>query len=163
MKCLLCCYKSDDKQKLDEHYLTYHNIDSKNWFFRKLFKPVSGLYLKNCLRCKEFLPTKKEKANHDFLKHYNEGKEIPFEEKSLDIIRYAALTIYKIEYKNYVQFDPFYDSEKCVTKFLLNVKQRFYVSNTKWFKCSFTIESQQSPINSNHELLKDIRYWTTES
>ena len=29
MKCLLCSYKSDDKQKLVEHYLNYHNIDSK--------------------------------------------------------------------------------------------------------------------------------------
>ena len=135
----------------------------KNWFFPKLFKPVSGLYLKNCVRCKEFLPTKKEKAHHDFLKHYNEGKEISFEEKPLDIIRYPALTVYKIEYKNYSQFYPFYDSEKCVTEFLFNVKQRFYVSNTKWFKCSFKIENQQSPINSNHESLKDIRYWTTES
>ena len=57
MKCLLCSYKSDDKQQLVEHYLTYHNIDSKNCFFRKLFKPVSGLYLINCVRCKEFLPT----------------------------------------------------------------------------------------------------------
>ena len=96
-----------------------------------VFKPVSCFYLKNCVRCKEFLPNKKEKAHHDFLKHYNEGKEIPFEEKPLDIIRYPALTIYKIEYKHYSQFYPFYDSEKCVTEFLLNVKQRFHVSNTK--------------------------------
>ena len=45
----------------------------------------------------------------------------------------------------------------------MNVQQRFYVYNTKWFKCSFTIENQQSPINFNQEPLKDIRYWTTES
>ena len=58
---------------------------------------------------------------------------------------------------------PFYDSEKCVNEFLLNVKQRFHVTNRKWFKCSFTIENQQLPINSNHKPLKDNRYWTTES
>ena len=158
MKCLLCSYKSDDQKKLIEHYLTYYNIDSKNWFFRKLFQSNSGLHLKNCVRCKEFLPTKKEKIQHDFLKHYNDGKEIPFEERPLDIIRYPALTIYQIEYMKYSNLYPFYDSEKCVNECLLNVKQRFHVTNSKWFKCSFTIENQQSPINSNHEPLKDIRY-----
>ena len=133
MKSLLCSYKSDDQKKLIEHYLTYHNIDSKNWFFRKLFQSNSGLHLKNCIRCKEFLPTKKEKIQHDFLKHYNDGKEIPleekrtfkpfkkkkscvqkiipFEEKPLDIIRYRVLTIYQIKYKKYSNLYPFYDSE----------------------------------------------------
>ena len=48
-------------------------------------------------------------------------------------------------------------------RILLNVKQRFHVTHSKWFKCSFTIENQQLPINSNLEPLKDIRYWTTES
>ena len=92
------------------------------------------------------------------MKHCNDGKEIPFEERPLDIIRYPALTIYQIEYKKYSNLYPFYDSEKCVNEFLLNVKQRFHVTNSKWFKCPFTIENQQSPINSNHEPLKDIRH-----
>ena len=50
-------------------------------------------FLKKCIRCDDFLTTKKEKAKHDFLKHYNAGKEIPFEEKPLDIIQLPALTI----------------------------------------------------------------------
>ena len=50
-----------------------------------------------------------------------------------------------------------------VDEFLLDVKQRFYVTQSKWFKCSFTIENQRLPINSNLEPLNDIRYWTTES
>ena len=66
MKCLLCSYKSNDQKKLIENYLTYHNIDSKNWSFRKLFQSNNGLHLKDCVRCKEFLPTKKEKIQHDF-------------------------------------------------------------------------------------------------
>ena len=118
-----------------EHYFTYHNIDSKNWFFGKL--------LTNCVRCKEFLPTKKERIQHDFLEHYYHRKQIPFEERPLDIIRYPALAIYQIEYKKYSTLYPFYDSEKCANEFLLNVKQRFHVTNSKWFKCSFTIENQQ--------------------
>ena len=101
------------KNELIEHYLTYHNIDSKNCFFCKLFQSNSGLHLKNCVRCKEFLPTKNEKIQHDFLKHYNHGKEIPFEERPLDIIRYPPLTVYQIEYKKYSNLYLFYDSEKC--------------------------------------------------
>ena len=57
----------------------------------------------------------------------------------------------------------FFTTRKSVNKFLLNVKQRSYVTKSKWFKCSFTTENQQSPINSNHEPLKDIKYLTTES
>ena len=76
------------------HYLIYHNIDKNNCFFKKLFIKDNKAFLKNCTRCNEFLATKKEKAVHDFLKHYNDFKNIPFEEKSLDIIKYPALTIY---------------------------------------------------------------------
>ena len=71
--------------------------------------------------------TKKEKAKHDFLKHCDAGKEIPFEEKPLDIIQLPTLTIYKIEFKKYSKQYPFYDSEKCVGYFLENVKYRFQV------------------------------------
>ena len=45
--------------------------------------------------------TKKEKAAHDFLKHYNDGKNISFEERPLDIIKYPILVIYQIEHKKY--------------------------------------------------------------
>ena len=57
-------------------------------------------FLRKCIRCDEFLTTKKEKAAHDFIKHYDDGKEIPFEEKPLDIIKLPALTIYKLNLKN---------------------------------------------------------------
>ena len=141
MKCLLCSFESQDQKKLLEHYLTYHNIDSKNCFFQKLFQSDNRPFLKNGIRCKQFLTSRKEKATHDFLKHYSDSKDIPFEEKPLDIIRYPALTIYQIEYKKYSNLYPFYNSEKCVDEFLLNVKQRFNATDKKWFKCSFTIEN----------------------
>ena len=63
----------------------------------------------------------KQKTEHDFLKHYEKGKEVPFEEKPLDIIRYPALTIYKIEFKKYNKDYDFNDSEKCVDTFLRNI------------------------------------------
>ena len=83
------------------------------------------------------------------MKHYSESKEIPFEEKPLDIIKYPALTIYQIEYKKYSNIYSFDNSVKCVDNFLQNVKQRFHATNRKWFKCSFTIQNTQNSIRSD--------------
>ena len=96
MKCLLCSSKFKDQKELLDHYLSYHNIDENNWFFQKLFHSNNKTLLKYCVRCIEFLETEKQKAVHNFLKHYNEGKNIPFEEKPLDIVRYPV----KIQYIN---------------------------------------------------------------
>ena len=163
MKCLLCSSKFQDEQKLIEHYLTYHNVDQNNWFFKKLFMKDNKAFLRNCIRCGEFLITKKEKAAHDFIKHYDNGKEIPFEGKPLDIIKLPALTIYKIEFKKYKNQYSFFNAEKCVDDFLKNVQNRFRVTNKKWFKCSFTIENTQNSIRTNLIPLTNTRYWTTET
>ena len=138
MKCLFCSSKFEDQQKLIDHYLTYHNIDQNNWFFKKLFVTNNRAFLRNCVRCDQFLTTNKEKATHGLV------KEIPFEEKPLDIIQPPALTIYKIGFKKYKNQYSFYNSEKCVEDFLKNVKYRFQATNKKCFKCSFTIENTQN-------------------
>ena len=93
--------------------------------------------LTNYIRCNEFLATEKQKAVLDFLKHYDDGKSIPFEEKPLDIVRYPALTIYSIEFQKHRSFYNFYDSQKCVDDFLRNVNYRFKSTNKKWFKMFF--------------------------
>ena len=74
MKCLLCSSKLNDQKELFDHYLSCRR------FFQKLFQTKIKYLLKNCVRCNEFLTTKKHKAVHDFLKHYDDGKSIPFEE-----------------------------------------------------------------------------------
>ena len=156
MKCLLCSSKFQDQQKLIDHYLTYHNVDQNNWFFKKLFVTDNRAFLRNCIRCYQFLTTKKEKAAHDFIKHYDAGKEV-------DIIQLPALTIYKIEFKKYKNQYSFFNSEKCVDDFLKNVKYRFQATNKKWFKCSFTIENTQNSIRTDLLPLTNTRYWTTET
>ena len=160
MKCLLCSSKFKDQKELLDHYLSYHNIDENNSFFQKLFQSNKKTLSKNCIRYNEFLATEKQKAVHDFLKHYDEGKNIPFEEKSLDIVRFPGLTIYYIECKKHSNF---YDSEKCVDDFLRNVKYRFKSTNKKWFKCSFNIENTQNSNRSDLQPLLNTRYWTTET
>ena len=78
MKCLLCSSVFKNQKELLDHYISY-NVDENNWFFQKLFQTNKNkAFLKNCIRCDQFLTTKKEKVIHDFLKHYNEGKDIPF-------------------------------------------------------------------------------------
>ena len=131
--------------------------------FKKLFVTNNRAFLRNCLWCDQFLTTKKEKAVHDFIKHYDAGKEVPFEEKSIEIIQLPALTIYKIEFKKYKNQYSFFNSEKCVDDFLKNVKYRLQATNKKWFKCSFTIENTQNSIRTDLLPLTNTRYWTTET
>ena len=87
MKCLLCSSKFKDQKDFLDHYLSYHNIDDNDWFFQKLFQTKNKTLLTNCLRCNEFLATEMQKVVHNFLKHCDDGKTIPFEEKPLDIVR----------------------------------------------------------------------------
>ena len=143
--------------------MNYHHIDSKNWFLQKIFESDNRPFLKNCLRCKQLITTSDQKAKHDFLKHYSEGKIIPFEEKPLDIIKNPALSIHQIEYKKYSNIYSFDNSAKRFDDFWKNVKQRFHATNKKWFKCSITIENTQNSISANLEPLVNTRYWTTET
>ena len=85
------------------------------------------------MRFNEFLATEKQKAVHDFWKHYDDGKSIPFEEKPLNIVRCLALPIYSFEFKKHSSFYNFYDSENCVDDFLRNAKYRFKLTSKKWF------------------------------
>ena len=112
MKCLLCSSKFKDQKGLLVHYLSYHNIDENNCFFQRLFQTKNKSLLTNCVRSNEFLMTEKHKAIHDSLKHYDDGKSIPFEEKPLDIVKYPALTIYSTEFQKHSDFYTFYNSEK---------------------------------------------------
>ena len=116
--------------------------------------------LKNCVRCSKFLTTEKHKATHDFL---DDGKNILFEEKPLDISKLPGLIIYSIEFQKHSDFYNFYRSEKCVDDFLKNIQHKFESNQKNWFKCSFYIENKQNSLTTNLEPLLDTRYWTTET
>ena len=155
----MCTSQFHDKSKLIEHYINYHNIDQNNYFFNRLINNVENKsHLKKCVHCDKFIITKKEKIQHDFIKHYNLGKEIPFEEKPIDIIKYPALTTYKTEFKKHHQQYAFNNSEKCVNTFLRNVKHRFQATNKKLFKCSFTIENIQNATSADFQALTNTQY-----
>ena len=97
--------------------------------------------MKNCVRCKEFQTTEKHQSIHNFLKHYEEGKATPFEDKLIDIVKYFGLITYSIEFKKHKDFYDFFNSERWVDDFLKNVRYRFKVTGKKRIKCSFAIEN----------------------
>ena len=88
MECLLCSSKFQDQQKIIDPYLTYHNVDQNNWFFKKPFVTDNKTFLKKRIRCDDFLTTKKEKAKHDFIKHYDAGKEFLLKKNHLALFNY---------------------------------------------------------------------------
>ena len=119
--------------------------------------------MKKCLRCDDFTYDKKAKVEHDFLNHFSEGKEQPFESKPLDIKTLKdQITIYSIDFTKHQDSYNFYDSEKYVSDFLLNCKHKLKNNDqNKTFKCSFVIQNQQiSPI-PNAPASLDYRYWST--
>ena len=152
MKWLLCSSAFENQEDLLRHYIDYHNVDENNLFFQKLFQIKNKTVLKRCVRDEEFLTTDKHKSVHNFLKHYDEGKNILFENKPIDILRFNGLTIYSVEFQKHKDFYNFFNSAEVVDDFLKNVK---------WIKCSFTIENiQQSPYQDLRPIINS-RYWTT--
>ena len=125
MKCLLCSSTFQNQEELLNHYVSYHNVDKNNWFFQKLFQSKNKALLKHFVRCNEFLTTGKHKSAHNFLKHYDKDKSIPFEDKPTDIVRFPGLTIYSIEFQKHKEFYDFFNSEKCVDDFLRDVRYKF--------------------------------------
>ena len=57
----------------------------------------------------------------------------------------------------------FYDLEKLVEDFLLNVKNRVGKTNKDFLmKCSFSLENIQPSPFENEQPIKNSRYWSTE-
>ena len=124
MKCLLCKFKANEKRELEKHYLNFHNIDEDNLFFRRLIEDKNNVfYGKKCLRCEEFIPSSKFKLFHDFLKHYDEGKNV-VEEKPISITKIGNITKFEINYQNHSSFYDFYGPVTVVEEFLFNIKSK---------------------------------------
>ena len=94
MKCLLCSSKFKEQKDLLNHYVTCHNVDKNNWFFQNIFQIKNKSVLQRCSRCDKFVVNDEQKAVHNFFQHYDDGKTMPFEEKTIDILKLPALTIY---------------------------------------------------------------------
>ena len=76
-RCLLCGKKIQSDAELRNHYINFHKVDPSNTLFKKLFDECveNRLLNKNCSLCGEFLTTLNYKKSHNFVKHYEEGKQ----------------------------------------------------------------------------------------
>ena len=98
MNCFLCPASFDNVEKLREHYIVHHKIDKDNKFFQKLFSPTKKKrsIFRKCLSCGDFLSTEKFKIKHDFLKHYADRQNLPFEDKPVEVLKTGGITSYEI-------------------------------------------------------------------
>ena len=133
MNCLLCNFQSNVSDNVKKNYLEFHNVDRNNQFFIKLFQKQNSIcHGKMCLRCSEFLPSSHFKANHDFLVHYEAGRNV-FEEKPVNYSSSGEIRKYEITFDQHSHDYDFYNAEKLFEDFLLNVKNKVGRSDNDFF------------------------------
>ena len=167
MQCLLCNHKSTNIENLKQHYVISHNVDENNNFFKKLIDQNNKnvIYRRKCNYCNEFVYI--NKAQHDFLKHYEKG--IVFGSGSSSVAKPITVTylgiIKKLEiiFKEHSSHYDFFDSVDVVDSFLAEVKNYFpRYKNDVLIRAGFSIENVQQALNDYSEPLVQTRYWSTE-
>ena len=177
MQCLLCKYKSSYIEKVKEHYLKSHNVDQNNIFFKKLIdlnnkKKKNVIYRRNCNYCNEFVYL--NKAEHDFLKHYEKG--IVFGSgsgsgsgndsstvKPVTVTYLGTIKKFEITFKEHSSYYDFFDSGAVVDSFLAQIKNYLpHYNNDVLIRAGFSIENVQQVLNDYSEPLVQTRYWSTE-
>ena len=143
MKCLLCDFVALKEEEFFKHYISYHRINPKNYFFVLLFNLENGYFCKECCRCGEFLVSRKDRASHNFLKHYPEGEVKPVEENPIKVIKNGDITTYQISFEEHKNEYNFYNAQKIVDEFLFKVASVFKPSSECQFKADFAIENIQ--------------------
>ena len=161
MNCLLCPASFDNVEKLRENYIVCHKIDKDNKFLQKLFSPTKKRSIfRKCLRCGDFLSTEKFKAKHDFLKHYAEGQNLPFEDELVEVLKTGSITSYEISVNKQPNYYNFESAKQVVDDFLKNVRSRFQPKGDVLLKCDFMIENIQPSVNENFAPIINTRYWS---
>ena len=166
MKCLLCQYKTNEKNKLKKHYLKYHNVDENNLFFKRLIDQKNNvIYSKRCNHCDEFVFS--NKVNHDFLKHYDKGLSIDFDggddnlDKPINITDVGDVKKFEITFKEHSSYYDFFDSVAVVDQFLAQLKN-IIPRQDVLLRGGFSIENVQQALDNYSEPLLQTKYWSTE-
>ena len=161
MKCLLCSASFNNDKRFIEHYIEYHNINQANKFFQKPFQQNSSIFYK-CFQYSDFLSTESFRFKHNFLKYFNNGQNIPFEDKPLEIIRTGYITSYEISVNKNRDYYYFEDVKQVIADLLRNVHSRFKTKRQILLKCWFLIENIQQPVQKSLRPIVNTRYWTIE-
>ena len=167
MKCLLCNFTTNEKDKLENHYIKFHNVDKNNVFFNKLMnQKTKVIHERKCTDCNEFVFS--EKTTHDFLKHYDKGfldnNLIDFTvDKPLKVTKICDIDKFEITFKEHSSSFDFFDSVGVVENFLNIVKDKIPVYRSSvLIRAGFSIENIQQALNNYTEPLTQSRYWSTE-
>ena len=165
MKCLLCKFETENTKEIKRHYINFHNIDENNNYFQRLLVNENDVIVGDrCPKCSEFIPTLKYKKSHNFLKHYENGREDYFEEKPISIIEIGnSIKKYEIKFSEHSEYYDFFNADKLVDDFLTNVRRKIKRSNEYFLiRGGFSIEHFQPTLDNYNEPLKNTRYWSTE-
>lgn len=107
----LCKKVFNNNKALKQHYQNFHNIDPGNYYFWNLFEKTQNTFIPNkCLRCDEFIQTKKYESFHNFLEHYSEDETIGFEDRPIDVKPFGNIKTSGISVKNHAYYNNFQDS-----------------------------------------------------
>ena len=158
-------FVSNGSKDLKKHYVDLHKVDQENQFFINLFKRQNNVFCpRKCLRCDKFLLNHRFKVNHHFLAHYGAGRDV-FEEKPVNYTRLGEIQKYKIMFVQHSQDYDFYNSEKLVDDYLLNVMSRIRTSEEGDFiiKCGFSLENVRPSPFENEAPIANSRYWSTKA
>ena len=166
MKCLLCHYITNDKEKLKQHYVEFHKVDQNNLFFKRMIDQKKNIiHRRKCNYCSEFVFI--NKGHHDFLKHYGRGN-VDFNvdavnDKPVDITNAGGVKKIEVTFKEHSSFYDFSDSVAVVDNFLARVKSVMgRYENDVLLRAGFSIENVQQPLDDYTEPLLQTRYWSTE-
>ena len=77
-----------------------------------------------------FFVSQNNKDIHNFLRNYQELGALPFENRSIKIVRLDGISTYSISFEEHQKFYNFYDSED-TTENLLNVFRHRFTPNGK--------------------------------
>ena len=127
MKYLLCLINFTNNHELFQHYVDYHRINERNYYFKQLSETdPNACFETKCYRCEEIFSRCRDPKNHNFLRHYQTGRRCPIREKPICILKRGnALTTYSKSVDQHSDFENFFNSEEIVDEFLAVVEDRF--------------------------------------
>ena len=140
------------------------------FFLKKLIdqkkKKKNVIHRRKCNYCNEFIFL--NKADHDFLKHYERGIEFDGDadadfDKPVTITNTGGIRKFEITFKEHSSYYDFFDSVAVVDSFLAQIKnlvQRY--DNDVLTRAGFSIENVQQALDNYSEPLVQTRYWSTE-
>ena len=169
MKCLLCEHITNDKEKLKQHYIKFHNVDENNKFFIKLIDQKNiTVHRRKCNYCGEFVFL--NKVSHDFIKHYGKGLTDDDDNaadsnlnKPVNITVAGGVKKIEITFTEHSSFYDFFDSVAVVDNFLAQVKNVMHrYENDVLLRAGFSIENKQEALDNYSEPLLQTIYWSTE-